>query len=62
MRSPCLLLTTFQTVPSFHRALHQPKEPKSQLVLAVPRNQMLQWAPGFPMYPGSRDRDELVAD
>lgn len=39
-----------------------PKEPKSQLVLAVPGYQMLQWAPGFQMYPGLWDRDELVAN
>lgn len=46
MRSLCPLSSTF------HKALHQPKVPKSQLVLAVPRNQMLQWAPGSRMYPG----------
>lgn len=62
MRRLCLLTSAFCTIPSFHKALHQPKEPRTKPVLAVPRNQMLQWAPGFQMYPGLRDRDELVAN
>lgn len=37
------------------------KEPKSQLVLAVPRSRMLRCAPGSQMYPGLWDRAELVA-
>lgn len=53
MRSPCLLPFTFHTVPSFHEALLATKEPSSQLALAVPRIQM---------YPGLRDRAELVAN
>lgn len=48
VRRQCLLSPIFHTILSFL----QPKEAKSQLVPAAPRNQMLQWTSEFQMYLG----------